>query len=579
MKKFIGLSFSLATLLVLLVLVKPTPIFGAPPEEEPTPKPVVIDPRMAKPIVPENARLAEKGELIYWQFCLACHGDKGQGLTEEFRSMAYQDDMNCWQSKCHALNHPPEGFEIPKIIPPVVGSNTLNRFVTARDLFLYVQAKMPWYKTYRPFYISPEDYWAVTAYLLRENGVLSPAAELYPQEASILPVHMPIRSHNEERIIQIVLVGSLGLLIIGSMVSRRFKIRLADTAVKPASSRPNFLYHLHPPTIPLLQARWRYTLGMGGLAIFLTLAIVLSGILEMFFYIPTPEQAGLSVQTISYMIPYGGLVRGIHFWAAQALVVVAAIHLLRVIFTGAYSGSRRLNYLIGLGLFVVALLMDFTGYILRWDEGIHWALTVGANLLKTFPWIGTQFYGFIVGGNQPGPATLIRFYAWHIFGLTAILIVILTWHIFRVRRDGGISTPPPDLRTDNRRISRIDLARREVLAMLVATIVLIIVAALIPAPIAVPIQDVTTIVQKEVRAPWFFLWVQQLLRYGDAFWLGIALPLGFLAILIAIPFFTPRLPDEQLGRWFPRAGRVAQVIATILALAWIILTVLELGSR
>ena len=576
MKRFIGFSISLAILLVVVALSIPVLVLGAPPEEEPTPQPVVIDPRMDRPIVPDNPRLAEKGALIYWQFCLACHGDKGQGLTDEFRVMAYSEDMNCWQSKCHASNHPPEGFEIPHVIPPVVGTNTLKRFVTARDLYQYILASMPWYKSYRIFNLPPEDYWAVTAYLLRENGVLSPTADLDPKEASILPVHLPIRSHTEERIIQIILVGSLGLLILGSMANSRLKSTQADSTISPANGRPNFLHHLHPPTIPLAQARWRYTLGAGGLAVFLSLAIILTGILEMFFYIPTPEGAGPSVQTISYLIPYGGLVRGIHFWAGQALVVVAAIHLLRVIFTGAYSGARRLNYLIGLGLFFIALLMDFTGYILRWDEGIRWALTVGANLLKTIPWIGSQVYGFVVGGNQPGPATLIRFYAWHIFGLTAILIVILIWHIFRVRRDGGISTPPPEFRTDNRRISRFVLARREILAMLLASIVLIAIAAFIPAPIAMPIQDAASPLQQEIRAPWFFLWVQQLLRYGNAFWFGIAVPLVFLAILAGIPFFSPRLPGEQQGRWFPRAGRAAQVIAVLLLLAWIILTVVEL---
>jgi quinol-cytochrome oxidoreductase complex cytochrome b subunit len=152
--------------------------------------------------------------------------------------------------------------------------------------------------------------------------------------------------------------------------------------------RPSFFYHLHPPTIPAEQARWRYTLGAGGTGVFLLLVVAVTGILEMFYYIPTPERAAQSVQQISYLVPFGGLVRNLHFWSAQLLVVVAAIHLARVVFTGAYAPPRRFNYLLGLALFVFSILMDFTGYVLRWDKGVEWALVVGTNLVKSIPGIG-----------------------------------------------------------------------------------------------------------------------------------------------------------------------------------------------
>src|SRR5512147_520256 len=108
--------------------------------------------------------------------------------------------------------------------------------------------------------------------------------------------------------------------------------------------RPSFLHHLHPPTIPAPQARCRYTLGAGGVAVFLTLVVGATGILEMFYYVPTPDQAALSVQTIAFLVPFGGLIRSLHYWSAQLLVLVACIHLLRVLLTGAYSAPRRLNH-------------------------------------------------------------------------------------------------------------------------------------------------------------------------------------------------------------------------------------------
>ena len=226
--------------------------------------------------------------------------------------------------------------------------------------------------------------------------------------------------------------------------------------------RPSFFHHLHPPTIPAAQARWRYTLGAGGTAIFLSFVLVVTGTLEMFYYIPATDDAALSIQTITYLVPFGGLVRNLHFWSAQLLLIVSAVHLARVVFTGAYVPPRRFNYLLGLALFVFSVLLNFTGYILRWDTGIQWALVTGSNLIKTIPLFGDTLYQIIIGGTEPGPATLIRFYAWHIFGLTLIVAFLTGWHAFRVRRDGGIALPPPNLRTDHERISRFELVRREV---------------------------------------------------------------------------------------------------------------------
>ncbi len=336
--------------------------------------------------------------------------------------------------------------------------------------------------------------------------------------------------------------------------------------------RPSFFHHLHPPTIPAYQARWRYTLGAGGTAIFLLLVVGITGVLEMFYYVPTPDQAAQSIQLISYLVPFGGLVRNLHFWSAQLLVIVAAVHLARVVFTGAYAPPRRFNYLLGLALFVCALLLDFTGYVLRWDQGIQWALVVGTNLIKTIPLLGRGLYILLIGGDQPGLPSLIRFYAWHIFGLSLCIAILAAWHAFRVRRDGGIAVPPPNLRLDHKRISRDRLVRREVLAMLLSGAALILLAATIPAPIAPPISEITD-VSVEARAPWFFLWVQQMLKWGDPFLWGILAPLILLAILALIPYVFPKPADGELGRWFPPSNRLAQIVLALMALFVILLTV------
>lgn len=341
--------------------------------------------------------------------------------------------------------------------------------------------------------------------------------------------------------------------------------------------RPSFFHHLHPPTLPAPQAQWRYTLGAGGLSVYFTLVLLVTGALEMFFYVPTPEQAAPSIQTLTFLVPYGWLVRNLHYWAAQGLIVAAVVHLLRVVFTGAYVPPRRFNYLLGLALLVLTLMLSFSGYVLRWDEGIRWALVAGTNLVKTIPILGDGLYGIVVGGDEPGPATLIRFYAWHIFGLTLLLIVAGVWHLFRVRRDGGIAAPPPPHRADPSRITRAQLVRREVLAALFASVALLALATLFAAPIAAPMSSPSSLSSftSDARAPWFFLWVQRLLRWGDPFWMGVFIPLIILMVLTLLPYLFAHLPPMELGRWLPPGGRRAQMVMAAIALGLAVLTLLE----
>jgi quinol-cytochrome oxidoreductase complex cytochrome b subunit len=417
--------------------------------------------------------------------------------------------------------------------------------------------------------LTSEKTWQVTAYILQLKKVMPASFELSETNASAIRTQYAVPPPANDRPAIFVLIGILSLAGVGLIAQdlRRVQIRLAE--------RPNFFHHLHPPTIPVLQARFRYTLGAGGLAVFLCLVLLVTGILEMFYYIPTPEHASISVEVITSLVPFGGLIRNLHFWAAQALMVVMSIHLLRVFLTGAYARHRRLNYLIGLGMLVLILLLDFTGYVLRWDEGIRWALVVGTNLLKTIPWVGASLYQLAIGGPEPSHSTLERFYTWHIFVLTMGLIVLGGWHIFRVRRDGGIAVPPPPLRKDNNRISRFDLVRREMLIMMIAGLLLLLIAILFPAPIGRPITQASVDLHN-ARAPWFFLWVQQLLKLGNPFLWGVLTPVLLLVALAAVPYIFSQAHESELGQWFPRGNRIAQVLLILIAMIIIILTLLAI---
>lgn len=228
-------------------------------------------------------------------------------------------------------------------------------------------------------------------------------------------------------------------------------------------------------------------------------------------------------------------------------------------------------------MLVLVLLLDFTGYVLRWDEGIRWALIVGTNLLKTIPWVGDSLYQLVVGGPEPGLSSLERFYTWHIFVLTLGVIFLGGWHIFRVRRDGGVAVPPPGQRPENTRISRFDLVRREVLVMVIAAVFLMFVSTVFPAPIERPITQIGVDMSADAdnaRAPWFFLWVQQLLKLGQPFFWGVTVPVLLLIFLALLPFILPQVKEGELGRWFPRGNRLTQIVIILITLALILLTIL-----
>ena len=330
--------------------------------------------------------------------------------------------------------------------------------------------------------------------------------------------------------------------------------------------RPNFFYHIHPPTIPAREARFCYTFGLGGISLLLLIVLGITGVLEMFIYVPTPEGAYLSVQQITHLAPFGWLLRNMHFWAGQLMVGTVILHMARVVFSGGYK-ARRLNWLIGLALLLLTLLLDFTGYVLRWDQDTSWALMVGTNLLKEIPGIGPALYRFVIGGDRVGGPALLRFYAWHVFGLALPASVLTIWHVFRVRRDGGISH-----RERAPRIKREQLVTTELTAAALTLAALIGLSMAADAPLGPP-SDPTAFIA-DPRAPWFFLWIQELLRIASPLLSGVLTPLAVLLVLGILPYALDR-SQVGAGQWFNRPGRVAQITMLIIL---IVVTLLTLRS-
>jgi quinol-cytochrome oxidoreductase complex cytochrome b subunit len=302
------------------------------------------------------------------------------------------------------------------------------------------------------------------------------------------------------------------------------------------------------------------------------LITTLTGVLLMFYYEPTLTGAHSSLIVIDSVVFAGRFVRALHFWAAQTMVVAAVLHMVRIVFTGGYRTPRDFNWVFGLGLLVISLLWNFTGYVLRYDAGGIWALLVGTNLLKELPGIGGGLYRLVVGDRSLGPAALLRFYTWHVFGLAMLGVAGIGYHIWRVRVDGGISRPDWTGRPSRQVISRAALFFREIIAALIVTGGLVLLAAFDPPPLGPP-ADLSQVGSDVVLAPWFFLAIQGLLRYLPPLWAGWLIPMAGIIFLALLPLLDRRGPGR--GRWFARERWRFQVAFGIYLIVIVVLTVLE----
>ncbi len=293
---------------------------------------------------------------------------------------------------------------------------------------------------------------------------------------------------------------------------------------------------------------------LAGLAPILT---VLSGLLLMFYSTPASPEAHRSLVLIDSVVKGGCFTRSLHYWSAQLLLVAAILHTARIVFTAGYRPPRDFNWLIGLALLVTTVLWSFSGYVLRDDASSIWALVVGTNLFKALPVGGHLSYLIPVGGEKVGSAAILRFYTWHVFGLTLLGLGGIGYHIWRIRVDGGISRPrrPPD--PPRPFVDREVLFYRELIVGLLVTGGVVLLARLAPPGLG-PAANSGSGTAEPVLAPWFFLAIQQLLRYLPPIWAGWIVPLASLLLLAWLPWLDRRGPGR--GRWFARERWGPQVL-------------------
>lgn len=316
---------------------------------------------------------------------------------------------------------------------------------------------------------------------------------------------------------------------------------------------------------------WLHTLGSATLTVFMVQ--IATGIVLATYYASSPDHAYDSIQYVQREVTGGALLRGIHHWAASAMVVLVVAHMLRVFAMGAYKYPREANWLIGVGLLMVVLGFGFTGYLLPWDQKAYWATQVGTNIAGTTPVLGPLLVKVLRGGSQLGAATLSRFYAFHVLWLPLLLGGMALLHLSLVIRQGIAPAPgaleqgapartsspayPAYYRGAYAATKRAgvrfwpDIVAKDLFVAVGVTALLVSLAAAFPAGLEPPADPTDT--SYVPRPEWYFLPFYQLLKLVPGRLEGVVtvgVPLALVLVLVGLPFYDRRSIRSLVRRPF-----------------------------
>ncbi len=196
--------------------------------------------------------------------------------------------------------------------------------------------------------------------------------------------------------------------------------------------------HIHPVKVRERAITFSYTFYLGMITFFLFVVLVVTGVLLMLYYQPAIPNAYYNMKDLQYVVSNGMFLRNMHRWAAHLMVITVFLHMLRVFYSGAYRPPREFNWIVGVFLLLLTLLLSYTGYLLPYDQLAYWAVTVGANIVKYVPVVGKSFRFLLLGGNNIGEYTLVRFYVLHCVILPLVMTALISFHFWRIRKDGGL---------------------------------------------------------------------------------------------------------------------------------------------
>ena len=396
------------------------------------------------------------------------------------------------------------------------------------------------------------------------------------------------------------------------------------------TSFTNFFLHIHPVKVNKHTLKPTYTFGLGLISLFLFIVLSVSGILLMFYYVPSTTQAYDRMLDLRGAVAFGVFLRNMHRWAAHAMVAVVFLHMCRVFLTGSYKRPREFNWVIGVLLFLLTMFSSFTGYLLPWDQLAFWAITVGTSIAAYAPFVGKSMKFVLLGDNGVGQEALLRFYVLHVVVLPLVVSLLVAIHFWRIRKDGGLSRPAEeeDLLQALPEPAAVAVAGglpiaagSEVMAVAAAPVAVAPAIAAKPMLVKRPygVQGIVrgpftkignvpdnsvfswpNLLQSELlvllltlacillvsvffnapleepvnvmhppnpaKAPWYFLGLQEMVSYS-AFWGGIGIPTIEVIILLLVPYLDRG--TAGVGRWFAKE----RLLANTLFLTFVIINV------
>lgn len=220
----------------------------------------------------------------------------------------------------------------------------------------------------------------------------------------------------------------------------------SSTLRRSLAIQQNVFLHLFSTKVRSRMLSFSATWYLGALTFGTFLILVITGVLLMLYYHPSVPQAYADTKDLQFVVSSGMFLRNLHRWAAHAMVFLVFAHMFKVFYRGAYRPPREFNWVIGVILLLLTLLLSYTGYLLPWDQLAFWAITVGSNIASAVPLLGNKIHFLMLGGNLVNANALLRFYVLHcmILPLTAILFIAV--HFWRIRKDGGLYVHQSDPR-------------------------------------------------------------------------------------------------------------------------------------
>jgi len=390
---------------------------------------------------------------------------------------------------------------------------------------------------------------------------------------------------------------------------------------RAATSFTNFFLHIQPVRVSKHSLRASYTFGLGLICFFLFVILAVTGVLLMFYYVPSTTQAYDRMLDLRGAVAFGGFLRNMHRWAAHAMVAAVFLHMCRVFFTGSYKQPREFNWVVGVVLFLLTLFSSFTGYLLPWDQLAFWAITVGTSIAGYAPLLGKEIKFVLLGDSTVGQEALLRFYVLHIAVLPMALSTFVAVHFWRIRKDGGLAKPEeadefvteiepevapagnggglvaqqstaaplrkftiqglvkgPIVKVGKLKEDSVyswpNLLRSELFVFVVTVVGVLLVSLFFNAPLEEPVNVMHP--PNPAKAPWYFLGLQELVSYS-AFWGGIGIPTVEVVLLLLLPYLDRK--KVGVGRWFAKERLLANTLFMTFAIINVVLMIIGVFFR